>query len=81
MFQRGCLDVFILRGMPDVGPFTHLIIGHDGAGAHPGMLHHVHTRQHLQTIAGVSIHMDAAYVALGNKRSSEASCSSQLYQQ
>jgi hypothetical protein len=36
LFQRGCLDVFILKGVPDVGPFTHLIIGHDGAGPHPG---------------------------------------------
>lgn len=36
LFQRGCLDVFILKGMPDVRPFTHLIIGHDGAGPHPG---------------------------------------------
>jgi hypothetical protein len=31
--------------MPDVRPFTHLIIGHDGAGPHPGVLHlqHIHT--------------------------------------
>jgi len=36
LFQRGCLDVFILKGMPDVGPFTHLIIGHDGTGPQPG---------------------------------------------
>jgi hypothetical protein len=36
LFLRGCLDVFILKGMPDVGPYTHLIIGHDGSGPHPG---------------------------------------------
>lgn len=38
LFQRGCLDVFILKGMPDVGLFTHLIIGHDGTGSQPGVL-------------------------------------------
>jgi hypothetical protein len=36
MFQRGSLDVFVLRGLPDVGPFTHICIGHDGSGSHPG---------------------------------------------
>lgn len=38
LFQRGCLDVFILKGLPDVGPLTHLTIGHDGAGPQPGAL-------------------------------------------
>ncbi|WIA17082.1 hypothetical protein OEZ85_013981 [Tetradesmus obliquus] len=35
LFQRGSLDVFILRGLPDVGALTHLLIGHDGSGTHP----------------------------------------------
>eukprot|EP00878_Enallax_costatus_P040672 GHUV01047012.1.p1 GENE.GHUV01047012.1~~GHUV01047012.1.p1 ORF type:complete len:352 (+),score=79.91 GHUV01047012.1:271-1326(+) len=35
MFQEGSQDLFILRGLPDVGAFTHLRIGHDGSGQHP----------------------------------------------
>jgi len=35
-FQRGALDVFVLRGLVDVGPLAYLNIGHDGSGSHPG---------------------------------------------
>lgn len=38
MFDRGSLDVFILTDMPDVGPFKHIFIGHDGRGPDPGEL-------------------------------------------
>jgi hypothetical protein len=38
LFQRGSLDVFILRGLPDVDALTHLLIGHDGSGTHPGKM-------------------------------------------
>eukprot|EP00775_Hariotina_reticulata_P013432 gene13432-13560_t len=33
--QRGALDVFVLRGLVDVGPLAYLNIGHDGSGSHP----------------------------------------------
>lgn len=36
MFQQGSLDMFILRGLPEVGALIHLRIGHDGTGEHPG---------------------------------------------
>lgn len=32
--------MFVLRGLPDVGPLTHLTIGHDRAGSSPGGLQH-----------------------------------------
>lgn len=28
--------MFILRGLPCLGSLTHLLIGHDGSGTHPG---------------------------------------------
>jgi hypothetical protein len=35
-FQRGALDIFVLRGLEDVGQLAFLNIGHDGSGSHPG---------------------------------------------
>lgn len=36
MFQQGALDMFILRGLVDVGAFTYLRIGHDASGQNSG---------------------------------------------
>lgn len=37
MFQQGCLYVFLAKGLPDVGAFASIKIGHDGSGARNGM--------------------------------------------